>query len=90
MFPAGISGQFPEWSHFPQGNIVTLRMVSSTDLEVQVLTSSVELLLKASETVIPHFVRRALGLLFRMTSVVSFLPSAKTKNIYVNVRFSCC
>jgi hypothetical protein len=65
-------------------------MVSSTDLEVQVLTSSVELPLRASETVIPHSVRRALVLLFRMTSVVSFLPSAKTESVYVVVRFSCC
>jgi hypothetical protein len=56
MFPAGISGQFPEWGHLPQGNILTLRMVSSSDLEVQVFTSSVELPLKASETVIPLFI----------------------------------
>jgi len=62
LFPASISGQFPEWSHFPPGNIVTLQMVSSTDLEVQVFTSSVELPLKASETVIPCFFKRAFGL----------------------------
>jgi hypothetical protein len=36
MFPAGINGHFPEWSHF------SFQMVSSTDLEVQVFTSSVE------------------------------------------------
>jgi len=60
MFPAGSSGQFPEWSRFPQGNIVTLQMVSSTDLEVQIFASSVELPLKASETVMPCFFRTAL------------------------------
>jgi hypothetical protein len=51
-------------------------VVSSTDLEIQVFTSSVELPLKASETVIPPLLllfkkRRAFDL-FRMTKCCQF------------------